>query len=87
MDSKDAYQILAAHVCKTLPTDVNPRRAVLMAMFTCMPSDQPGRKEIGESLQHLDLHIIAQRNLPIVFEPESTTGADPCKQSSSPQQT
>ena len=54
-----------AHCVRTMPDNVSARRELLNALNLLLPETHPKKTELDAALHHLDLHIIAQRELPL----------------------
>lgn len=57
------WNTIVDHCLGTLPADVDTRRRLLSSLVSLIPAGSPKHRELAVCLGHLDIYLIAQREL------------------------
>lgn len=76
------WDILLPRLLEALPQDVNGRADYLDALVAVVPSHHPVYHQIRASRSHLDMHILAQRELPLAEKGAGRLGDNPLERGS-----
>lgn len=75
--SFQSHDVIIRFVTENLPNHIGKRRELLDALSQILPEEHGRRSDVQEMLLHLDLHIIATRELPLKFDPTTTGEPQP----------